>query len=49
MTQSKQSFLDDSTQISNGISEDNKSIDEQEFKEQIQQTRCGITIEHPKS
>ena len=49
MTQSKQSFLDDSTQISDELSDGNKSIYEQEFKEQIQQTRRGITIEHPKS
>ena len=49
MTQSKQLLLEDSTQISNGISEDKESIDEQEFEESIWYTRCGITIEHPKS
>ena len=51
MTQLTQPFLDDSTQILDGTS-DNKSLDDQELdkiEEIVQQTRHGITIEHLES
>ena len=51
MTQSTQPFLDDSTQILDETSDD-KSLDDQEIEEieeKVQQTRRGITIEHPES
>ena len=55
MIQSKQSYLDDSTQISDGSdgSSNAKSLKDHELNEMedklVWQTRQGITIKHPES
>ena len=55
MTHPMQSYLDDSTQISDGLdgSSDAKSLEDQELDDMldtlVRQTRRGITIKHPES
>ena len=55
MTQPTQSYLDDSTQISDGSdgSSDAKSLEDQELDNMedtlVRQTHRGITIKHPES